>query len=134
MRPQEFLSRVDIAVLPSLWEGLPYVLLEAMAAGRAIIASDIPGISDTLGDTGILVPPRDPRALAGAICRLADNPEETASLGRAARQRAQSLFPLQRFQEDIIALYTKLLKIREKTGNSCSCQLHSGRTLAKGVD
>lgn len=111
MRPHEFLSRVDIVVLPSLWEGLPYVLLEAMSAGRAIIASDIPGISDTLADTGILVLPRDPQAMAEAICRLTDNPGEAADFGRTARKRAQFFFSLQRFQEDIIALYRKLLKV-----------------------
>lgn len=107
--PAGFLSHTDIVVIPSLWEGLPYVLLQAMAAGRAIVASDIPGISDTLADCGLLVPPRDADALAEAICRLAEQPKERAQLAEAARKRAASHFTLQRFSTQIVRLYRTCL-------------------------
>lgn len=104
----DFLKRVGIVVMPSLWEGLPYTLLEAMASGRAIVASDIGGISDTLADCGVLVPPRDTDALAQAVCRLVEDPEERARLGEAARGRVESCFGLEQFSRRIVELYRKI--------------------------
>lgn len=101
----DFLSRVGIVAIPSLWEGLPYVLLEAMAAGRAIIASDIPGISDTLADCGVLVPPGDPTAMAEAIVRLVEDPGQRQLLGEAARKRAARYFSLDSFAKQITSLF-----------------------------
>jgi glycosyltransferase involved in cell wall biosynthesis len=63
----KYLKAFDIFVLPSLKEGLPYVLLEATQAGLPIVASNVGGIPDIVGDKGILVPPKDPEALATAI-------------------------------------------------------------------
>ena len=69
------LKQFDIFVLPSLWEGLPLVLLEAMAAKKPIIATGVNGISEIIesGKTGILVPPRDSEKLADAINRMIDD-------------------------------------------------------------
>ena len=106
-----FLSQVGIVAIPSLWEGLPYVLLEAMAAGRAIIASDIPGISDTLADCGVLVPPADSATMAEAIVRLAEDPGQRARLGEAARKRAALHFGLDGFATQIVALYGEIYRI-----------------------
>ena len=77
-----------LVACPSRWEGLPLVCLEAMASGRAVVASRVDGIPDAVsdGDTGLLVPPEDPVALAGALrTLLADGPrrERLGARGRA---------------------------------------------------
>ena len=74
-RPAEILRRSGMLVLPSLAEGFGLVLIEAMAAGVPVVASDVPGIRDVVihDQTGLLVPPRDPAALATAIRRIVDD-------------------------------------------------------------
>src|SRR5207245_603208 len=79
-----------LVVCPSRWEGLPLVCLEAMASGRAVVASRVDGIPDAVGDgeTGLLVQPEDPVALAGALRALLDDGprrERLGALGTAAR-------------------------------------------------
>jgi len=83
----DLLGESSIVVLPSLREGMPFSLLEAMSAGKAIAASDIPGINDVVkhGENGLLVPPGDPHALAGAIIALLKDPALREKLGRSAR-------------------------------------------------
>lgn len=92
----EVLDDFDVFVMPSLWEGLPYVVLEAMRAGLAIVSTDVGGISEAIEDgvDGLLVPPASPEALASAISRLLDDPELRATLGRAARERFERDFSL----------------------------------------
>lgn len=88
------LSKHDALVLPSWYEGMPLVVLEGAAAGMAIVATDIPGVSDIFRapdpqlDGALLVPLQDPVALAGAVSRLASDPELLATLQARARQRA----------------------------------------------
>jgi glycosyltransferase involved in cell wall biosynthesis len=103
----DFLSRTAIVVFPSLWEGLPYTLLEAMAARRGIVASDIPGISDVVADCGMLVAPRNSNALADAIAGMIRNPDERIRLGKAARLRVEEHFSIEAFSERIVALYRR---------------------------
>jgi glycosyltransferase involved in cell wall biosynthesis len=82
-----------LAVVPSRWpDPCPLVALEAMAAGRPIVASAAGGLVDLVTDqeTGLLVPPNDPLALAHAISRLLDNPQLRSQMGVAARHRAQA--------------------------------------------
>jgi len=91
-------ATADVIALPSLarsWSGaqLPVKLVDAMAVGRPVIASDLPVLRWALGDTGVLVPPADVTALRGALEDLAD-PHRRAELGRAAHRRAQELFSL----------------------------------------
>ncbi len=84
---------LDVFVLPTLAEGTPNSLMEAMAYGLAIIASAVGGIPDMLGnDAALLVPPGDVGALAAAMQRLADDPSLRGQLGRAARARYETLF------------------------------------------
>lgn len=80
----ELIQAIDIFTLPSLYEGLPNVILEAMAAGKPVVATPADGTRELIdpGRTGILVPPRDPAALADAIIRLIENGKLAASMGR----------------------------------------------------
>lgn len=96
-----------IAVLPSYREGLPKALLEAAACGRPLVATDVPGCRDVCRheDTGLLVPARDPAALADAIERLARDPALRARLGSAARRAAEEEFSLTAVIEQTLALY-----------------------------
>jgi glycosyltransferase involved in cell wall biosynthesis len=79
----------DVVVTPSRWDGLSLALLEAMASGAPIVASDVNG-SESLGDAGVIVPPDDPRALAHAIDELLRDPSARLHLGAAARARSGS--------------------------------------------
>lgn len=82
------LAQVDVCVIPSHWENFPTVCLEAMAAGRAIVATNVGGIGEMLADNcGILVPPHRPEELARAISALLAAPAERAVLGTRARAR-----------------------------------------------
>jgi glycosyltransferase involved in cell wall biosynthesis len=88
------LSAFDIFVLPSLWEGLPVALIEAMAAGKPIVATDVDGNCEVTGRdaAGIAVEPLDPPALATALLELLGDPELRRRLGDAGIERAQKLF------------------------------------------
>jgi glycosyltransferase involved in cell wall biosynthesis len=94
------LAAADVVAVPSVRDaagnvdGLPNVLLEAMASGRAVVASRVAGIPDVVrdGDDGLLVPPGDALALAAALSRLAADPAERERLGRAARSAAETRF------------------------------------------
>jgi glycosyltransferase involved in cell wall biosynthesis len=90
----ELLDQFDILVLPSWIEGLPGVVLEAMAHAKPVIATPVGGTGELVvdGETGLLVPPRDPAALAEAIGSLIADPEGARSLGRAGRDRAERKF------------------------------------------
>jgi glycosyltransferase involved in cell wall biosynthesis len=89
-----FLAETDVAVLPSRAEGMSNAVLEYMAAGRAIVATDVGGNGRLLehGVHGLLVPPDDPAALAGAIAALLSDRSWACRLGAAARQRARAQF------------------------------------------
>ncbi|HYY59026.1 MAG TPA: glycosyltransferase family 4 protein [Pyrinomonadaceae bacterium] len=95
-RPEQrnsFMQRLDMFALPSLTEGTPNSIVEAMAHGLPIIASAVGGIPDVVTDeVGILVPPGDEAALAEAIVRLAEDAKLRERMGRAARLRYEKLF------------------------------------------
>jgi len=92
----DLLAAADLFVLPSFEEGMSLALLEAMATGLPIVATDIPGnrLLIESGKHGVLVPPAAPEALASAIRRLLDSPGEAARMGEAARDRATAEFSL----------------------------------------
>jgi glycosyltransferase involved in cell wall biosynthesis len=103
----ELLCGAHIACQPSSYrEGLPKSALEAMASGKPLVASDIPGCREAVvdGETGLLVPPRNPRALAAALRRLIEDPELRARMGAAGRLRA-----VQEFADAIICRQTLLV-------------------------
>lgn len=88
------LPLMQLFVLPSLYEGFGIAILEAMAASRAVVATAVGGIPEfvTHGETGLLVPPGDPIALAAAIESLLTNPEQAAQMGAKGRTRARDKF------------------------------------------
>jgi glycosyltransferase involved in cell wall biosynthesis len=90
------LKSADILVHTSLWEGMPNAVLEAMAAGRAVIGTAVEGTEDLVvaGQTGWLVPPREPDALSQALIQAADSPEACRRFGEAGRIRVEKHFSL----------------------------------------
>jgi glycosyltransferase involved in cell wall biosynthesis len=103
--------RCHFAVLPSHREGLPMSLMEAAACGRSMIAADAPGSREIVlhERTGLLVPIEDPKALAAAIIRLADNPELRATYGKAARDLVVAELSATIVREKIGALYREMI-------------------------
>ena len=90
---RSFMQSLDVLVHPSLTEGTPNTIIEAMSLGLPIIASDVGGIPDLLSpEIGILVPPGDAQALTEAMQHLAVHPKLRGSMGRAARERYEQLF------------------------------------------
>jgi glycosyltransferase involved in cell wall biosynthesis len=100
------LKAADLLVLPSLWEGMPNVILEAMAARRAVVATAVEGTDELVlpGQTGWLVPPNDPRALAGALLDAASDPALLRHYGEAGRSRVESHFTLR----NVVDAYDRL--------------------------
>ncbi len=103
----QYLAAFDIFTLPSVKEGLPYVLLEAAQAPTAVVASDIPGIRDIVEDetSGLLAPPRDPHALSEALLRVAKDTQLRDLLAHTLRERVSATFSLDRMVENTLALY-----------------------------
>lgn len=101
-----------VVVLPSYREGLPKVLIEAAACGRAVVTTDVPGCRDAIetGVTGLLVPLKDAHALADAIQFLLDHPARRQEMGRAGRALAERAFSIEGVVSEHIAIYQRLLK------------------------
>lgn len=95
-RPGPVYDAADVAIHASHEEGFSNAVLEAMAAGLPLIATAVGGNLDAIsdGDTGVLVPPRDPAALAAALVALAQDPERRAALGQAGRERVREHFSM----------------------------------------
>ena len=100
-------SAADIFALSSLWEGLPYVILEAMAHGLPVASTNVDGIPEAVEDgvSGLLVPPRDPAALADAIVRLLEDPAMRARMGEAGQRIVRERFGLERMADELVAVY-----------------------------
>jgi glycosyltransferase involved in cell wall biosynthesis len=100
-------AAADVFVMPSLWEGLPLALLEAMVAGRAVIASDTSGIPEAVTNEveGLLVPPADEEALSRALERVLTDGALCAALGRAAAERGRREFSVGAMTDRYEALY-----------------------------
>lgn len=103
----ELLASFDVFAFPSLFEGLCLAVIEAQAAGVPVVATPVGGIRETVvpGETGLLVPPRDPEALATAIVRLLEDQHEAGHLAGEARRRALERYAVERMVESTIALY-----------------------------
>jgi glycosyltransferase involved in cell wall biosynthesis len=110
------LSAVDVSVMPSLNEALSNVLLESMAAGAAVVATDVGGTAEALvnGRNGILIPPARPQVMAEAILRLVDNPSVARELGADAQRTIHDRYSLDRMVASTEALYDHLLSRKQR--------------------
>lgn len=106
------MAAADLIVHPSHEEGFSNTILEAMAAGKAVVATDVGGIPEAVTDgfAGILVPPRSPDRLAAAMLSLLEDRARAREMGEAGRRRVQERFPIGKMVGEIEALYEVLLR------------------------
>ncbi|NOZ22679.1 MAG: glycosyltransferase [Planctomycetes bacterium] len=102
---------LDVYCLCSLCEGMPVSILEAMAAGKTIVATDVPGTNEAVenGKNGILVPPHDSDALSAALLHLYEHPRIARSLALAGRRKAEEEYSLKRIVNEYAKLYRELV-------------------------
>ena len=101
------MARADIVILPSLTEGLPLAIMESLALAKPVVASDVGGIGDLVlhEQTGLLVPPGDPEALAGAIARMAGDPVVAGRMALAGQKRMQTVFSPDRHTQRMLEAF-----------------------------
>jgi glycosyltransferase involved in cell wall biosynthesis len=106
------LASIDIFVLPSVHEGLGVAALEAMAAGKAVVASRVGGLAELIsdGDTGLLVPPEDSDVLSDAIAELINDPNRARAMGQRAAAHVRKYFTMERMAAGNEAYYYELLE------------------------
>lgn len=105
------LGGMDLFVLSTHWEGLPLVILEAMAQGLPVVATAVDGVPEAVadGETGYTVPHAEPEALAAAIGTLLEDPARASAMGRAGRERVEKMFSVAQFEASLLKLYDQLL-------------------------
>jgi glycosyltransferase involved in cell wall biosynthesis len=120
----DLLAAADVFVFPSLYEGLGGALIEAMALGLPIVASDLEAVREVVeaGRSGLLVPPGDPEALALAIARLLDDRTLARSLGACGRRVFEQRFTLERSTTRMVDLYRDLVRGRGHPTNRPSAR------------
>ncbi|SPP66506.1 glycosyltransferase [Nitrospira lenta] len=108
----EFYAAADVVVLPSHSEGFPFVILEALAMGKPVIATSVNGVPEVIDHlkTGLLVKARDVAGLAGAIQSLLEHPERARQLGDAGRAVVQAQFTVDRMVEKTVAVFDAALR------------------------
>jgi glycosyltransferase involved in cell wall biosynthesis len=129
-------GEAQVAVVPSLYEGFSLPAIEAMSCGVAVVATTggaLPEVVGTDGETGLLVQPDDPGALAGAIGRLLDDPELRARLGAAGRRRVVSRFTWQVTAAQTAACYRALLEGRPLPGAPSALSGNSDPAVPRGA-
>ena len=107
----DWLAAADVVALPSRWEGMSLAMLEAMARARSVVASDVSGARDALGDdAGAVVPVEDADAFANAVVERLLDPRRAEAEGRAGRARAEARHDIKRTNEAMANLYLELLQ------------------------
>ncbi|MGH3388122.1 MAG: glycosyltransferase [Actinomadura sp.] len=107
---ERLLARADVAVLPSLEEGMSNAVMEAMAAGRPVVATAVGDTGELLRDRGVLVPPADPEALADGLARVLTDPALARRLAREARLWSRDNLPVDAMVDRHVRIYTELLE------------------------
>lgn len=107
----DLLAASDYFILPSLWEGLPMALIEAMASGLPVIATEVSGTRQVMapGETGLLVPPGDSRRLSQAMAQLLSDPARARAMGAAAKRRVAAHFSAQHQAQEHLSLFLREL-------------------------
>lgn len=128
-----YVAACDVLVQPSLTEGMPNAVLEAMARGRPVVASGVGGLLELVkdGETGLLVPPGEPEPLAAALLRLLGDLAFRASLGEAGRRRVEAHFSVEAMTRATEAVYRELLErnLRRCDTASASVPKSTGPTV-----
>jgi len=129
----ELLAAMDIFLLTSLFEGLPRVVLQAMAASVPVVATDTGGVAEVVvdGETGRLVPPGNPAAAADAIVVLAHDAESRRKFAAAARYRLGDEFDIRRMVRDLEDLYDEVLARTPREEASATSASHLGVASSK---
>ena len=104
----DLLAACDVVVVPARWEGQPLIVQEALQAGRALVATDVGGIPDMVGDAAVLVPYGDPAALAYAVAAVLDDPELANRLEAAGPVQAATWPDLSAAVDQVEAIYAEL--------------------------
>lgn len=122
-RLPDFYRRATVFVMPSYYETFGISVLEAMAFGLPVVASNVGGLPEVVEDgvTGLLVPPGDVKALADSLARLLRDPELRARMGRAGQERVRSEFTVDQIVPKTLAVYESV--VREGANESLSRQL-----------
>ena len=107
----EIMKAIDVLVLPSLWEGFGLVLVEAMAAGKPVIATNVSNLPEIVedGKVGYLVPPQDSQQLAQALQRLIECPDAVHVMGQRAQQHVREYFTIDRMLDEIENLFYQVV-------------------------
>ncbi|MFC4612778.1 GT4 family glycosyltransferase PelF [Streptomyces maoxianensis] len=98
----------NVVMLSSISEGFPFTLIEAMSCGRATVSTDVGGVREAVGDSGLVVPPREPEAMARAALELLRDPRRRAAMGEAARLRVIEQFTLRQTVDTFRSIYLEL--------------------------
>lgn len=106
--PSDWYSSADIVLVPSRWEGMPLVVLEAMAAGAAIVATDVAGVREALGESGPIVRVGEFTALVPPMVNLLRSPHELRAIGADNRRRVEEHFDVRRSCEQMAVLVESL--------------------------
>jgi glycosyltransferase involved in cell wall biosynthesis len=137
----ELLAAFDVYALPSLWEGLSISLIEALAAGKPIVATSIDGNAEAIEHmkTGLMVPPADPAALAEGIRTLLADRDLAAALARPPRRSAEVRFSIERMVEQNLAVYDSVVSgarggaAKGRSWKGSGIEVSTGRSGATGM-
>lgn len=120
----------DVIALSSITEAFPYSVVEAMMTGKPVVATDVGGIREALGECGLLIRPRQPEQLAEKLLILLENPELCAKLGEEARQRALNYFTIEKVVQEYLSSYVRLA-LGKKEENIVSLSLKKQKLFAE---
>lgn len=113
-KPSEIYNEGDISILSSISEGFPYTVIESMACARPVVATDVGGVREALEGFGIIVKPRDPKALAEGVIKLLNDPELRETLGRRAREEILAKYRTDLAINEYRNVYNELILKNEK--------------------